>query len=400
LNIIYSYFYLPKLKKFLYFNNPSSAYLYYYDFRINLLTGQKEQYPIQRFLERISDFYSSPSLVEPKVIHCFYELGYLFNNLEHLVNHASPLVIAIEYFQGKVVDHIHGESEDIPLLTESTEFPIFEKYKAKFDKVYQHLLDGDCYQLNLTHPFIFKLNETCKPEHFLHRIWQDHTHIGAYAHCSYVGPLNKLFLSNSPECLFQLIEKEGQSHIYSMPIKGTMERSESRDWKFYWHQLKKSKKDEGELNMITDLVRNDLTRIEKQPAKVIARKLPLLVPNIIHQYSLVGVDLSSHVNTMSILSALFPGGSITGAPKKRVMEIIKKIEGGERGFYCGSTLVSFGNLKAASINIRSSEIDFDSRELRYFSGGGVTLRSTAKSEFDESYIKMESFIRLLNKQTK
>ena len=92
---------------------------------------------------------------------------------------------------------------------------------------------------------------------------------------------------------------------------------------------------------------------------------------------------------------MFPGGSITGAPKKRVMSILHKLEKKPRGFYCGSTLLLTPKKAQASINIRSAIFDLKTQELSYKAGGGITLLSTAQNEFLEMTYKRDSFIKLL-----
>ena len=122
-----------------------------------------------------------------------------------------------------------------------------------------------------------------------------------------------------------------------MPIKGSVKIK--GDVKKAWKKLKESMKDKGELNMITDLLRNDLSRIEKPISKVRKKYVPLLVPGIIHQYSIIDVDLSYKITLLKIIKSLFPGGSITGAPKRRVYQILGSLEKNRRGFYCGSTIL-------------------------------------------------------------
>ena len=92
---------------------------------------------------------------------------------------------------------------------------------------------------------------------------------------------------------------------------------------------------------------------------------------------------------------MFPGGSITGAPKKRTMEIIWELEGRRRGMYTGSTVVLHKNLKAASLNIRSAEINYINKKLSYNAGGGITLLSKADLEYSEMIAKWDSFKNLL-----
>jgi anthranilate/para-aminobenzoate synthase component I len=96
------------------------------------------------------------------------------------------------------------------------------------------------------------------------------------------------------------------------------------------------------------------------------------------------------------MQCLFPGGSVTGAPKLRVMELIQQIERFQRGIYCGSTLLFFKERKLASINIRTANINLGERLWRYGAGGGVTLLSKAHKEFQEMEFKVSSFLTFLN----
>jgi anthranilate/para-aminobenzoate synthase component I len=145
--------------------------------------------------------------------------------------------------------------------------------------------------------------------------------------------------------------------------------------------------------MIIDLLRNDLAKIELPRARVIEKKLPLIVPGLLHQYAKIEIELSKNVSVKNIIKNIFPGGSVTGAPKKRVLKLLLDLEQRERGFYCGSTLICFKTMKSASINIRSADIDFNKCQLAYQSGGGITLKSNPVDEFAEMIAKRESFIR-------
>ena len=107
------------------------------------------------------------------------------------------------------------------------------------------------------------------------------------------------------------------------------------------------------------------------------------------------MELSAFIDLWSVISKVFPGGSITGAPKKRAMRLIHSLEKRERGFYCGSTLIFYQQMKSASINIRSAVIDFENQTLLYQAGGGITLLSDALDEFKEMTYKRDSFIHTL-----
>jgi len=139
---------------------------------------------------------------------------------------------------------------------------------------------------------------------------------------------------------------------------------------------------------------------EKKVKKVIVRnrnlrkKVPLIAPGIMHQMSLIEIELSPDVSLSKIIDSLFPGGSITGAPKRRVMEIINRLENRARGAYCGSTILSIGNRIDCSINIRTAEIDLSRKELTYGAGGGITVLSEPRGEYEEMLLKLESFYSL------
>lgn len=395
-NDIFSMFYLPRRKRFVRCFDPSSAFLQYKSFRINLLNGRREESDARAFLRSLEEENLSEERELPKVLHLFYEFGYLAQGQAHLLKENIPLAITIEYTKSEPARIRPGKRK--PLTVSVLQYPEFKEYKKKFSEGMERLLAGDCYQFNLTCPFFFELDSELTPAELINKAWSEPSNIGAYAHCTYLGTLNKLFLSNSPECLFQYKESHLGPSIYSMPIKGTskVEGDDSPEARAKaWKSLGSSAKDQAELYMITDLVRNDLTRTQMNTAKVRAKKLQLNVPGIVHQYSLVEAPVSAPLNLRQAVEALFPGGSITGAPKKKVMDILSRLEGYERGFYCGSTVILHKDLKAASINIRSCEVDCSSSEMKYCSGGGITLNSDPREEFEEVFAKMESFLHIL-----
>src|SRR5690606_20737055 len=105
--------------------------------------------------------------------------------------------------------------------------------------------------------------------------------------------------------------------------------------------------------------------------------------------------LSKNISFKQLISSIFPGGSITGAPKKKSIEIIEKIEKRERGFYCGSTILWGERSIKASINIRSGVFDLNTSKLYYQAGGGITLQSKVREEYSEMLAKVDSFTEYL-----
>jgi anthranilate/para-aminobenzoate synthase component I len=385
---LYSVFYLAETKDFLLCSKPKKAFIHYRDFKIDLLTSERIDEPIEAIKHPLESISINSWESKPIVFHLFYEAGFLFQGKRESIPEHDPLLIHIEYLDAQ---NFKKEEHSSKLNLKLLEYPSLKSYKKKFKKVQKHLVDGDCYQVNLTHPFFFKSKEKLESKDYLNHFISNKENLGAYAHFTYINVLDKVFLSNSPECLFKAYERNNKSYLRSMPIKGTISDSISNAWE----KLQSSKKDEGELYMITDLIRNDLTKINLSPSRVLYKKKKLIVPNIIHQFSVVEVELDPGVTLYQVLFSLFPGGSITGAPKKRVMEIIAELEDYKRGFYCGSTVLLHKSMRCASINIRSAEISLDRNEIKYGSGGGVTLLSGCKDEFDESYQKMHSFLKFL-----
>lgn len=388
----FSSFYLHKKHKQLFLTEPRTAFIQYKNFRIDLTTGKREESGVVTFFEFLNGIDPVEEKEKPIVVHLFYELGYSCVDLITRLDENVPLAIYVEYDKAEEREIFHGENKKLSL--EALSQLSFEKYHKQFNQVYRNLLDGETYQLNLTTPFYLRPKEDLSPLDYIQRLWQDSFKVGAYAHATYVEALDKLYLSNSPECLFQINHTEGKDWIVTMPIKGT-EKVHGEDWSRSWLLLKNSAKNQSELYMITDLMRNDLTRLTGNSSEVVYKKYPLHVPGLIHQFSVVRSLFDSKKSLAEVVRALFPGGSITGAPKKNTMKLISQIENYKRGFYCGSTILLYKKIKTASINIRSCEIDYTQQEIKYGAGGGITLQSQALEEYEETLDKFKSFLLLV-----
>ncbi len=365
-------------------SRPSKAYIYYRHTRQNLLTGYPEIYPLKNFLETLDQKMIQDKVKGHHVYHFYYELGLILLGLGHTVAEDAPLAIELEYGTSRKVKLPTSNLESLPL--KSLERPQWSEYKEAFRHVQDQLHAGNCYQVNMTYPFDFETEENIDPRDILNFFFS-RKGLGAYAHATLYH--DQMILSNSPECLFQYRNHE----IFTMPIKGTMKREKTfrEDWK----KLLSSEKDEAELLMITDLLRNDLNRLDRPVAKVLKMRAALEVPGLLHQYSLLSVKLQKKISLLHTLNSIFPGGSVTGAPKKRVMQIIQEVERGKRGAYCGSTLLCYEDKKIASVNIRTAEIELTERLWRFGAGGGITLGSEAVHEYQEMEAKVASFLTLI-----
>ncbi len=369
--------------------DPIRARAYYKKYAVDLISGSKISYDFDNWILEVKKNKISKTFDHPRVIHLFYELGFLIEKEFDLLEDSSLLAIDCEFKNFKKVSL--KSTKKIELKTIS--YPDPSDYEKSFEEGYSELVKGNCYQFNLTYPFLYSFSEDYSPMDFISALWRSPSKRGEFGSATYIPYFKKLFLSNSPECLFQFKGKT----LSSMPIKGTLKRVDNADWKILWRTLVQDKKSQAELYMISDLLRNDLSRIEKPRAVIVKKNFPKFVPGLLHQYSQIDVELGMDVDLWRVIQKIFPGGSITGAPKVRAMRLIHKLEKRQRGFYCGSTVILFKKMKSASINIRSSEIDFnqDKRTLLYQAGGAITLLSSFKEEYKEMTYKEESFIHTL-----
>lgn len=379
--------------EFLYCFRPYLARMHYRHHSLDLLTGRKIPGGITQFLQSLHEIPLNATFAKPKVLHLTYELGHMFHGQADLVPGHMPLAVEIEYLKVKRIklDDLWTKPLTPPKLR-FLQVPTWDEYRESYQKIREELLSGHCYQVNLTSPFYLSWLDDHRPSDFIRHLWSHPDRIGAYAHATWFSTMGRLLLSNSPECLVQRKVTKDKIELYSMPIKGTLPLKSKKDFAEVWDQMRSSKKENGELNMITDLVRNDLSRVARPEARVIAKEKPLIVPGILHQYSLIGCPVPPTTSWGQVLECLFPGGSVTGAPKKRVLEIINQVETETRGHYCGSTWLAYGKTLAGSINIRTAEIDMGLKEMKYGAGGGITLQSQDSGEFAEMLRKTESFL--------
>jgi para-aminobenzoate synthetase component 1 len=202
--------------------------------------------------------------------------------------------------------------------------------------------------------------------------------------------------SSSPELFMRL----SGSHIQTRPIKGTRPRSAdpTRDAQLTY-ELQTSSKEMAELVMITDLLRNDLGKV----CDFGAVQVPELVrleryPQVQHLVSTVEGRLRDNVTHFSAFASCFPGGSITGAPKIRAMEIIDELEPTTRGPYTGALgYLGFNRESQLSIIIRTALLK---NELAYFHvGAGIVADSSPAAEYDETLAKARGFFEALHMQS-
>ncbi|MCZ2722889.1 aminodeoxychorismate synthase component I [Marinomonas sp. 15G1-11] len=255
-----------------------------------------------------------------------------------------------------------------------------DTYTEKFNHVQHYIRAGDCYQVNLAQRFSAK----CHGDNFeAYRALRKScpTPFSAYINIS----LNQAILSHSPERFFLC----NNGKVESKPIKGTRPRGSSQDEDHKLAQeLLDSEKDRAENLMIVDLLRNDMGR----SCVTGSIKVPTLFAlesyaNVHHLVSTITGRISSAQEHFTVFKNGFPGGSITGAPKIRSMEIIDELEPHSRSAYCGSIAYFSSNGQMdSSITIRTLVVD--QNNIHCWAGGGLVLDSISHEEYQETFTKV------------
>ncbi|MBT1445531.1 aminodeoxychorismate synthase component I [Shewanella sp. JM162201] len=259
-------------------------------------------------------------------------------------------------------------------------------YNDKFARVQQYLLSGDCYQINLTQRFSAP---------FSGEPWHAYRTLRASNKAPFSAFMRLdegAIVSISPERFLKLSGR----HIETKPIKGTLPRSaDPLTDAANAEALKRSPKDQAENLMIVDLLRNDIGRVAS-PGSVSVPKLFDIesFPAVHHLVSTVTGTLADGLDGFDLLKAAFPGGSITGAPKIRAMEIIEELEPSRRSIYCGSIgyLSQHGEMDT-SIAIRT--LVAKDGVIHCWAGGGVVADSNADAEYQETFDKVSRILPVL-----
>ena len=261
-----------------------------------------------------------------------------------------------------------------------------DEYGEKFSRVQAYLQSGDCYQVNLAQRFEagYQGDE-----------WQAFTRLNKANRAPFSAFLrldDAAILSLSPERFIQLED----GNIQTRPIKGTLPRLEDPQQDALQAQkLAASEKDRAENLMIVDLMRNDIGRVAV-PGSVRVPELFVVepFPAVHHLVSTITARLTPQLDACALLKAAFPGGSITGAPKVRAMEIIDELEPHRRNAWCGSIgyLSLCGNMDT-SITIRT--LTARNGRLYCSAGGGIVADSLPDAEYQETFDKVNRILRQL-----
>ncbi|MBP8218205.1 MAG: aminodeoxychorismate synthase component I [Aeromonas sp.] len=261
-----------------------------------------------------------------------------------------------------------------------------EGYRARFTRVQEHLAAGDCYQINLTQRFSAP---------YAGDEWSAYCELSRHNQApfsAFIRLPQSCVLSLSPERFLALSGRQ----VSTKPIKGTRPRALDPELDAAAAQeLQQAPKDRAENLMIVDLLRNDIGRV-CVPGSVRVPELFAIesFPAVHHLVSTIEGELLPGLEATDLLRACFPGGSITGAPKIRAMEIIEELEPHRRNAYCGSIgYISQHGRMDTSITIRT--LIAEGGRLYVWAGGGLVADSRVEEEYAETFHKLGKILPIL-----
>lgn len=259
-------------------------------------------------------------------------------------------------------------------------------YENKLSKVDDYIRSGDCYQVNFAQRF---------DSQYQGDPWEAYKALRLIAPTPYSAFLDSetdQILSLSPE---QFLESKMQQ-VTTKPIKGTRPRSaDPKEDSRLQQELADSLKDRAENLMIVDLLRNDLSKVCIHNSVKVPKLFKIeSYANVHHKVSTVTGKLDENYSPVSLLAECFPGGSITGAPKIRAMEIIEELEPHRRSIYCGSIgYISLCGRMDTSITIRT--LLCQENDIFCWAGGGIVADSVNEMEYEETFDKVNNLLHCL-----
>lgn len=264
----------------------------------------------------------------------------------------------------------------------------FTRYTSNIEAIREHIKNGDTYEVNYVHELTGRL-KTGSPG----QVWNSLLIKSPSSFFTWFKLGDLTLVSSSPERFF----KTSSQNIIVQPMKGTRRRDPDPEKdQALKSELRASEKDRAENLMIVDLMRNDLGKICKTGSVSVSSLFEIESYQTVHQMvSTVTGELPENFSVFKIIEALFPPGSMTGAPKKRTMELIRKYEAGNRGFYSGiSGYFDTAGNSEWSVLIRC--IEFNGMSFSAKAGGAITSDSTAEQEYSETITKLRGILKSLN----
>ena len=265
-----------------------------------------------------------------------------------------------------------------------------EEYLEKLKNILSHIQRGDCYEINFCRHF-FSNEVEVNPTY----LYQQLKTVSPNPFAAFYKLSDRYCICSSPE---RFLKKTGDT-VISQPIKGTSRRDLTnidKDEELK-SKLKNSPKERSENVMIVDLVRNDLSKISTEGSVTVKELFEIYsFPQVHQMISTIAGNVDKSMHWTEIVDACFPMGSMTGAPKKKVMELIEKYETVPRGLFSGTIgyVTPDGDFDF-NVIIRSLFYNQTKKHLSYFAGGGITINSNPLQEFEETNVKISAIESIL-----
>ncbi|MFA5553916.1 MAG: anthranilate synthase component I family protein [Phycisphaerae bacterium] len=363
-------------------------------------------YELGRYIEKIPET-AADDLKMPLTRLCFYDKVICYDHRKkvfwlialEITDDRVPVSEKLQWLNEKL-----NESQKITVqLPEATKIQDIDlsqvrsnmdkaSYLDALAKIRRYIYDGIVYQVNFSHRF--ECDYKAEPIKLFH--WQNQ--YNPSGHAAYILTDDFSIVSASPEMFITL--KDGI--ISTKPIKGTRPRfaeTGAESMKINernFAELAASEKEQAELNMIIDLERNDLARICRPGTRVVTQPRTIeSYPTVFHAVAVVSGRLRDDVRFCDIMRAMFPGGSITGAPKVSAMEIIDQTEPTVRGVYTGS-IGYIGIDENACLNIAIRTVIVKDNKAYAQTGGGIVADSDPQAEWDETIVKARALLAGIN----
>ena len=327
-----------------------------------------------------------------------------FNGIGFADLHFFVPEIVIELKENQVTFYCDGNADEIFAAIKTTSVVIVEAkqqaliknriskedYFNTIQKLRQHILLGDCYEINFCQEF-YAADAVIDPLSVYNKL----TTLSPNPFAALYKLNDKYCICASPE---RYLKKEGNK-IFSQPIKGTSRRDlvNAEQDLLNRNFLSENEKEKSENVMVVDLVRNDLSRVCKEGTVRVEELFGVYsFPQVHQMISTVSGEVKEDLDCIDIIKATFPMGSMTGAPKKRVMELIEQYEQTKRGLFSGAIgYIKPGGNFDFNVVIRSILYNVSSKYLSFQTGSAITFYSDAEKEYEECLMKAAAIMQVL-----
>jgi para-aminobenzoate synthetase component 1 len=301
----------------------------------------------------------------------------------------SQRTFAVEFANDGSAAESPPPCPDPPLSAAPSECECLARYRNAFKRLQEAIGAGDIYQANLSRRIDLPFATAA------HRAYERLRNRQPVPHGAFLDLGARQILSNSPECFLRV---RGTS-VATSPIKGTRARHENPDKdRALAAELMVDPKERAEHLMIVDLERNDLGRVCAVGSVQVAAYAEIVSYSTVHHLvSTVRGSLRPEVGFAEILRATFPGGSITGAPKRRAMELIAEVEPQGRGVYTGA-IGSWNGPRACDLNVAIRTAVVGGSRIHYCTGGGIVADSRPDTEWEETETKARAFLETVHSE--